>query len=183
MNIKFIVLLGLALTIIAACSNTISDTSFNIAHTAPSAKMEQAADITTAATPELPSFKIMAGDGSIINLADLKGKKVFVNLWASWCPPCRAEIPSIEKLQRKLDKEKVVFVMLSLDDNFELAKHFAKKKKLQIPVYYPAEPLPAMFNINGIPATFIFDEKGFLIKANSGMEDYNTNDYVQLLKS
>ncbi len=182
MNIKFIALIGLALTTIAACSNTTSETSLNIANEALTLNAEQTANVANAATPVLPAFKIMAADGSIIDLADLKGKKVFVNLWATWCPPCRAEIPSIEKLQSKLDKEKVVFVMLSLDDNFELAKRFAKKSKLQLPVYYPAEPLPAIFNINGIPATFIFNEKGELIKANNGMDNYDTNDYVKLMK-
>jgi len=77
----------------------------------------------------------------------------------------------------------VAFVMLSLDDNFTSAKRFAKTKRMQLPLYYPAENLPSMFNINGIPATFIFNEKGELIKANMGMEDYNTQAYVQLLGS
>ncbi len=183
MNIKFIAVVGLALTTIAAFSNTTSETSLYIANEISPLEAEQPSDVATDATPVLPAFKIMAADGSITDLADLKGKKVFVNLWATWCPPCRAEIPSIEKLQSKLDKEKVVFVMISLDDNFELAKRFAKKSKLQLPVYYPAEPLPAIFNINGIPATFIFNEKGELIKSNNGMDNYNTNEYLQLLKS
>jgi thiol-disulfide isomerase/thioredoxin len=121
-------------------------------------------------------------DGSNVNLADLKGKKVFVNLWATWCPPCRAEIPSIEALSSKVDKQKVAFVMLSLDENINLPKQFAKTNKLQLPVFYPAEGLPAMFKTDGIPATFIFNEKGELIKQNMGAEDYDTNEYVQLLK-
>ena len=105
-----------------------------------------------------------------------------MNLWATWCPPCRAEIPSIEALYSKTDKEKVVFVMLSLDENFDLAKQFAKAKNLQSPVYYPAEKLPPMFNTDAIPATFIFNEKGELIKQNNGADDYNTEAYLQLLK-
>jgi thiol-disulfide isomerase/thioredoxin len=176
MKIKLIVIIGLVITTFAACSNTANET--------PSSKVENAYSVSSnrAVATTLPSFKVIAIDGSIINLADLKGRKVFVNLWASWCPPCRAEIPSIEKLKTKVDPQKVVFVMLSLDENFELAKNFAKKNKMQLPVYYPAETLPAMFNTNGIPATFIFNEKGELIKANNGMDDYNTDEYVQLLK-
>jgi thiol-disulfide isomerase/thioredoxin len=131
----------------------------------------------------LPAFKMTDVNGNITNMASFKGKKVFVNLWATWCPPCRAEIPSIEKLQSKLDKQKVAFVMLSLDENFELPKNFAIKHKMQLPVYYPAEGLPAIFKTEGIPATFIFNEKGELIKANNGMDDYDTDGYVQLLKS
>lgn len=122
-------------------------------------------------------------NGNTTDLQSLKGKKVFVNLWAPWCPPCRAEIPSIEALYSKTDKEKVVFLMLSLDENFDLAKQFAKAKNLQSPVYYPAEKLPAMFNTDGIPATFIFNEKGELIKQNNGADDYDTEEYEKLLKS
>jgi len=177
MKIKIIAIIISGLVMLTACNSTSDKTE--------SAKIENKGAVQASYAPQsetLPSFKLQSADGNIINLADLKGKKVFVNLWATWCPPCRAEIPSIEKLYKKTDKEKVAFVMLSLDDNFNSAKHFAKAKHLQLPVYYPAENLPAMFNINGIPATFIFDEKGKLIKANMGMDDYNTESYVQLLK-
>src|SRR5687768_7221789 len=54
--------------------------------------------------PKLPPFTMQDIDGKTINLQSLKGKKVFVNLWASWCPPCRREMPSIEKLAKAVDK-------------------------------------------------------------------------------
>lgn len=130
----------------------------------------------------LPTFKITDVNGNTVDMASFKGKKLFVNLWATWCPPCRAEIPSIENLAGKVDKEKAVFIMLSLDENFELAKDFAKKNNMQLPVYYPAEGLPAMFKTDGIPATFIFNEKGELVKQNNGADDYDTEEYVRLLK-
>jgi len=177
MKIKIIPIIILALVTFMACNNT-SDKK-------GSAKIENTKAVQAAYKTQsnsLPSFKLQAADGSILNLEDLKGKKIFVNLWATWCPPCRAEIPSIEKLYKKTDKDKVAFVMLSLDDNFNSAKRFAKTKHMQLPIYYPAENLPSLFNINGIPATFIFDEKGELIKSNIGMDDYNTSSYVQLLK-
>lgn len=141
-----------------------------------------ATENTKPVTDVLPAFKLRAASGSIINLENLKGKKVFINLWATWCPPCKAEIPSIEKLYRKVDKTKVVFILLSLDDNFETAKTFAKANKMNLPVYYAAENLPAMFNTQGIPVTFIFNEKGELIKMNNGMDNYDTDEYVKLLK-
>lgn len=73
--------------------------------------------------------------------------------------------------------------MLSLDENFESAKEFAKINKMQLPVFAPAKNLPAMFNTDGIPATFIFNEKGELIKANNGGDDYDTESYLQLLNT
>jgi len=177
MKIKLIAFVGLTLTVFAACSNTANETKQE--------KVEKAASADTnsiAFKPALPAFKVMSMDGNIINLANLKGKKVFVNLWATWCPPCKAEIPSIEKLYSKVDKQKTAFVLLSLDEKFDMAKQFAKTNNMQLPIYYPAEKLPAMFNTDGIPATFIFNEKGELIKVNNGAEDYDTESYLQLLK-
>lgn len=131
----------------------------------------------------MPAFTMTDVNGNVINTNDFKGKKVFVNLWASWCPPCRAEIPSIEKLKTKADPQKVAFVMLSLNKNFEVAKEFAKSINIQLPVYYPVEKLPELFNIEGIPATFIFNEKGELTKVNNGGDNYDTASYLQLLNT
>lgn len=165
--------------IFISCSNTADKTDEAIPdQTAQAVGVEN----TPTVADQLPAFKLMAADGSRLNLADLKGKKVFINLWATWCPPCKAEIPSIEKLYSKVEKENTVFIMLSLDENFETAKNFAKNNKMTMPVYYPAENLPAMLNTQGIPATFIFNEKGELTKRNDGMDDYDTEAYVRLLK-
>ncbi len=130
---------------------------------------------------KLPAFVMTDAKGKSVDLSSFKGRKVFVNLWATWCPPCRAEIPSIENLAGKVDKNKAVFIMLSLDENFEVAKQFAKANNLKVPVYYPAGKLPALFNTDGIPATFIFNENGDLVKQNNGLDDYDTDEYIKLL--
>ena len=129
----------------------------------------------------MPSFKITDVSGNITDLQSFKGKKVFINLWATWCPPCRTEIPSIEKLYSKVDKTKVAFIMLSLDNDMQTAVNFATKNKLATPVYYPAENLPSLFNVEGIPATFIFDEQGNLIRWVEGGDNYDTAEYLKLL--
>lgn len=129
----------------------------------------------------LPPFNMVDLNGKPFTLADFKGKKVFINLWASWCPPCRAEIPSIERLYSKVDKSKAAFIMLSLDNNFETVIKFAAKNKMVTPVYYPAENLPSLFNVEGIPATFIFDENSNLISRIEGGDDYDTEKYLTLL--
>lgn len=188
MKIKIIAFVGLAITTIAACSNTATEKE-TVQQSSEQATAAQVADEANSraqentATPTLPNFKVMAMDGSTVNLSDLKGKKVFVNLWATWCPLCREEIPSIEKLQSKVDKQKVAFVMLSLDENIRLLRQFAVAHQMKLPIFYPAEGLPSIFKTDGIPATFIFNERGELIKANNGAEDYDTEAYVALLKS
>lgn len=72
--------------------------------------------------------------------------------------------------------------MLSLDDHFDKAKGFIKSKKLELPIYYPADNLPLLFNVQNIPTTFIFNEKGILIEQIIGGDDYNTDYYKRLLK-
>ncbi|MBO9681317.1 MAG: TlpA family protein disulfide reductase [Flavisolibacter sp.] len=134
------------------------------------------------ATVMVPSFSIKDVNDNIINMQSLKGKKIFVNLWASWCPPCKREMPSIEKLYQSVDSNKVKFLLISFDDQFELAKKYVSSKKLKLPIYYPTENPPALFNVQGIPATFIFNEKGELIKQIEGMENYDTNEYKTLFQ-
>jgi thiol-disulfide isomerase/thioredoxin len=129
----------------------------------------------------IPAFAITDASGKTVDLSSFKGKIVFVNLWATWCPPCREEIPSIEALAGKVDTENAVFILLSLDKNFEVARKFAEEENLTVPIYYPAEKLPALFNIDGIPATFIFNGNGDLIKQNNGADDYDTEEYQHIL--
>lgn len=174
---KYIIVLSIAMTgILVGCNNSTAEEPVgNTAQTAP---------ITTTVAPSvtvLPSFPIVNAGNQVINLSDFKGKKVFVNLWATWCPPCRAEIPSIEKLAAKTDKNKAAFVMLSLDDNFEKAKSFAAANNMSLPVYYPAANLPELFNVEGIPVTFIFNEKGELIYQEDGSTNYDTKVFFDIL--
>lgn len=130
----------------------------------------------------LPSFALTDLEGKPVNLQSLQGRKVLVNLWASWCPPCKAEMPSLEKLYATLDKDKVAFVLLSLDEDAAAARDFAQANQLKAPVYFPAEATPAVFQTMGIPATFIFDEQGNLIKKNTGADNYDTDAYRQMLR-
>jgi thiol-disulfide isomerase/thioredoxin len=172
---KQIQIIALLLATTYGCNN--SNTETRLDESVPTTM----AASTAVATDALPQFKIVDLAGKAINLANFKGKKILVNLWASWCSPCRQEIPSIEKLYAKIDKNKVAFLMISLDNDFETAVHFATKNKLSIPVYYPAEDLPSLFNVKSIPATFIFDENGELIKHIEGGDNYDTKNYLNLL--
>jgi len=72
--------------------------------------------------------------------------------------------------------------LVSLDDHFEMAKKYVFSQKLKLPIYYPAEKLPLLFQVDGIPATFIFDESGQLIKRIDGGENYNTKEYKTLFQ-
>jgi thiol-disulfide isomerase/thioredoxin len=169
-HIKFLGIITAALLVFTSCKSNEDNEEFN--NELQSAPTEK---------PGLPSFKMTSLEGNIVNLTDLKGKKVFVNLWASWCGPCRSEMPSIQELYKKTKNENVAFVMLALDNNFEESIGYLKDEQLVLPAYYPAETHPELFNVPGIPTTFIFDEKGTLVKKIEGSDQYNTDDYVRML--
>lgn len=185
---KYLLSLILLFGILTGCNNTTAEepiaTTLQPPVTTPPVVPEPNPVLppaTTTATSVLPSFKMINAGSQVIDLSQFKGKKVFVNLWATWCPPCRAEIPSIENLAAKTDKNKVEFVMLSLDDSFEKAKSFAVKKNMKLPVYYAAGELPQLFAVDGIPVTFIFNERGELIHQQVGNANYDTKEFLDML--
>lgn len=121
--------------------------------------------------------------GEEFNLSSLKGKVVFMNLWASWCPPCIAEMPNIQALYNKMDKSKVAFVMLSLDENQQKAKKFIARKKHTFPVYFPSNGLPQDLYSSAIPTTFILGPDGSILAKHEGMADYDTEEFRNYLSS
>jgi thiol-disulfide isomerase/thioredoxin len=182
MMIQLFMTATVLMTTFAACSNQQATTEAILPDAVQQTTTESKAMVATHNNAGLPSFTVHDVNGNVINLNNFKGKKVFVNLWASWCPPCRAEMPSIEKLYQSVDTGKVAFVMLALDNDFEQSKQFVKKQGLNLPVYYPTENLPQLFNVQGIPTTFIFNEQGALIQRIDGGDDYDTDRYRELLK-
>lgn len=183
---KYFLALIVLLGVLAGCSNsTTKETTATSAEPAITAQpaIRDPVPAPAVATPAsaLPAFRMVNTSNQVIDLSQFKGKKVFVNLWATWCPPCRAEIPSIESLGAKTDKNKAEFVMLSLDDNFEKAKSFAAKNNMKLPVYYPAGNLPQLFVVDGIPVTFIFNENGEIIYQQVGSADYDTKEFFEML--
>ncbi|WP_225035709.1 TlpA family protein disulfide reductase [Winogradskyella sp. SM1960] len=128
------------------------------------------------------NLKLMDFEGNIVSLEDLKGKVIFMNFWATWCPPCVAEMPSINKLHNEMGDD-VAFVMLSFDKDFKKAKAFNKRKGYDFPTYKLASNLPEMFESTALPTTFVIDAKGNLALTHKGMADYNTSKFKEFLNS
>jgi thiol-disulfide isomerase/thioredoxin len=116
-------------------------------------------------------------DGRPANLRQFRGKVVLVNLWASWCPPCLAEMPGLQALYQKTDTSKVAFVLISLDANPNKARALLKRKGYTMPVFFPAASLPAPFDSPSIPSTVILTPSGRLADRHDGMADYDTPEF------
>lgn len=127
--------------------------------------------------------KLINNHGEVVTLADFKGKVVFINFWATWCPPCIAEMPSIQILHDKFkDDSDVVILTVEIESKKEKAKQFMKRKKLTLPVYYPNSNLPIVLFDGTLPTTVILDKEGNIAHKTLGMADYSGNDIVDFLK-
>lgn len=129
-------------------------------------------------------FSVKDLDGKTVDMNDLKGKVIFLNLWATWCGPCRVEMPSIQNLYNTVDKDKIAFVMLSLDQENDRAKirKFVNDKDFSFPVYQPATPLPKLLRVTTIPTTFIVSPDGKVKSKKTGMANYDTDEMREFLK-
>lgn len=121
--------------------------------------------------------------GEVVSLEDYRGKVIFINFWATWCPPCIAEMPSIQAMYKDIDKSKIEVLMVSFDRNFTKAIDYKTKNNFDFEVYEPAGAIPGMYNTRSIPTTYIIDSEGNLAFSHIGMADYNREDFKEFLNS
>jgi thiol-disulfide isomerase/thioredoxin len=120
--------------------------------------------------------------GETIQLEDLGGKTVFLNFWATWCPPCIAEMPDIQNLYEEINDKNIVFVMLNLDDDREKARDFIQRKEFTFPVYFLESAVPEIFSTRSIPTTFVIGPDGNVRLKKAGMANYNNQKFIDFLK-
>ncbi len=128
------------------------------------------------------SMSFINSKGEKIAMEELRGKVIFINIWATWCPPCIAEMPGINKLYKDVDNDKVAFIMLSVDQDFQKAIDFNANKGYDFEVYEVTGGMPQMYNTRSIPTTYVIDSGGNLVMTHMGMGDYNTKDFKEFLK-
>jgi thiol-disulfide isomerase/thioredoxin len=139
--------------------------------------------IKTSEASDLPEIVFENNNGETINLSDQKGKVVFINFWATWCPPCIAETPSINDLQEKLRGNKnIVFIMVDTDHDFSRSAPFVKKHQFTFPVYQANTAIPANLLGSAIPTTVIFDRKGKMVFEHEGGADYSNPKVLAYLQ-
>lgn len=130
-----------------------------------------------------PSILLHSADGNIIDLQQQKGKVVFLNFWAVWCPPCLAELPTINKLYaRTKNNPNILFLMVDVDNNLPRAAKMLAGRGYQLPGYggSPAS-LPAPYFEQVIPTTIVINKKGFIVFNHVNSADYNDDKFVAYL--
>jgi len=117
-----------------------------------------------------PEWELKDVDGKAVKWSDFKGKVVILDFWATWCPPCRAEIPGFVELQEQYGEKGLVVVGVSLDEQGPgVVKPFMKKFEVNYPVVMgDAKIVQAFGGIPGLPTTFVMDRKGNVVAAHVG---------------
>ena len=129
-----------------------------------------------------PNFDTVDLNGEVWSLSKLKGKVVFVNFWATWCAPCREEMPSMQRLYSKLPKDNFKMLALFNNDKPELVKNFVSKLGLTFPIlsdeYNFAGP---KYGLTGVPETFIIDKQGIIREKFIGPAEWDSPENVNML--
>ncbi len=117
-------------------------------------------------------WQLYKSDGTSVDFSQMKGKVVFLNFWATWCPPCIGEMPDIEELYKKFEHNpNVVFCLVTSDDKTKVAE-FLKRKKYSFPVYFSGSEVPAQLSSNSLPTTFLISKTGKILIKEIGASNW-----------
>ncbi|SDM75513.1 Thiol-disulfide isomerase or thioredoxin [Daejeonella rubra] len=139
----------------------------------------------SAANRSIPaSMTFRSEDGELINISENKGKVYFINFWATWCPPCRAEMPSINALASKIkNKDKISFIMVDVDNKMDASVKFMKKRSFNLKVYTSETPIPTQIFNGTLPTTVIIGPDGSIVFHHTGMADYDNKEMINFLNT
>ena len=130
-----------------------------------------------------PDFTLVDRQGKTWTLSELKGQVVFLNFWATWCAPCREEMPAMQELHEMLPKDTFKMLTILNNDDPALADRFAAKLGLTMPILDDqANAVGPKYGLTGVPETFIINKKGVIVRKYIGPARWNTPAYTKMLK-
>jgi peroxiredoxin len=132
-----------------------------------------AAEIGTEVGMQAPGFTLENMNGEQVSLSDYQGQKVFLNFWASWCPPCRKEMPDMQKLHEEYGSEEVVILAVNVGENKSTAANFMMQNGLSFPVLLDnSKDTARNYLIRGIPSSYFLDQNGIIKEKAFGAVSY-----------
>ena len=130
--------------------------------------------------PAAPDFNLKDVDGNSYRFSDLKGKVVIVNFWATWCPPCRAEMPSMQRAWEQLREEGVMMLAVDVGEDEDAIFEFTASYPVEFPILLDTESsVSEAWKVRGLPTTFVVDQWGRKVYRAVGGREWDT---PQLLK-
>jgi thiol-disulfide isomerase/thioredoxin len=131
-----------------------------------------------------PQFALGARGGSEINLAQYKGQVVMINFWASWCGPCRQEMPLLENIYKKYNKLGFTLLGVNVEPDSKAADDWLKQTPVSFPILYDKESkVSRMYDVSGMPSTVIIDRKGNVRVLHQGYKPGDENGYLDSIRT
>jgi thiol-disulfide isomerase/thioredoxin len=128
-------------------------------------------------------FELESLAGGNRSLSSFKGKVVFLNFWATWCGPCRQEMPSMERLYQQLKGRGLEIVAVNLQEDDRSIQKFIDKYKLTFPVLLDKSGrVGSMYGARSIPTTYIVDRKGYVVAGTIGTREWDSVEYVRFFE-
>ncbi len=124
-------------------------------------------------------WKVQSIKGDVSRFQDFSHEVIFLNFWATWCPPCVAELPAIQSLYDDYG-DKIAFVLVT-NDRSEVVSKFMQEKGYHLPVYHSLSQVPNVFAARSIPRTLIISKKGKIIFDKTGAAKWNSADFREKL--
>ena len=129
-----------------------------------------------------PEFTFNDQSGKELSLSQLRGKVVLVNFWATWCPPCLDEMPSMQQLQRRMANKPFEMLALSVDNSWEPVNRFMKDNGFTLPVYADFDKrISTLYGTLMWPETYIVDKKGKIAYKVVGPKDWTSSEVLKFL--
>ncbi len=128
-------------------------------------------------------FYFKDGNGTVRSLKNFEGDVIFMNVWATWCPPCIAEMPSIHSLYQDFkDEENISFILVSVDEDFSDAVEFMKTRGYDLPIYHYRTKAPGTFESTAIPTTYVISPDSKIVLEKQGFAKYDTDEFKNFLR-
>ena len=131
-----------------------------------------------------PQFTLPAKAGGEVSLAQYKGQVVMINFWASWCGPCRQEMPLLEDIYKKYNKLGFTLIGVNVEPDSKAADDWLKQTPVTFPVLYDkASKVSQLYNVSGMPSTVIIDRKGNLRYRHISYKPGDEGDYINTIRA
>jgi peroxiredoxin len=131
-----------------------------------------------------PDFALTTDDGQTIHLSDLKGQVVMINFWASWCGPCRQEMPLLEQIHQRYEPLGFTLLGVNVEENPDDARTFLQERPVSFPILYdPDNGVSKLYDVIAMPSTVLIDREGNVRYLHHGFKPGYENDYQDQVRN
>lgn len=139
---------------------------------------------TVAVGAPAPDFTLEDLQGNAVTLSKYRGKVVFLNFWASWCPPCRAEMPSMDRLYEVYGTKDFVMLAVNIEQDVDAVRAFVRQHEHSFPVLLDLEAkAQGLYDVYRFPETYLIDKQGQIVEHYIGARDWSSVDFLKKINT